>query len=261
MSAVAISPNEAHEITEGFWARVGRHLKNWGAAAVSAAKKVGGWIKSAARWLWSKAGSAATWLWNTTPVQWVIGKTTALAATPVGKVALGTAGAVGAVILAPKVLIGAGLVVAGGLAYIAWRGHRAVKKYGQEKLDRYYERVDEAMDELNGIEFDAPPTAAETIKDRMMFLDRQMTLVAKQSNKGAYSELIGRLWLCEVRANKHSKLKANASVSVIYRELRRDCESRYPDFEWVWDRMYRAVKSEDKRLKDLERLHQDQAAV
>lgn len=251
------------------WKRVGQALGNWGKKVATPIKKVGRWI-----------GSAATWVWNLSAVQWVATKSWAVVRGPVGKGLAVIGGIIGAVIFAPKAVAVLLLIV---LAFVVLTAvfvyliYRHVKKIdspeGWERFtdtvadvvsDRWEEAKEEVRQEVSedssAVEYNGTPEPDETINARMAFLDQELTKASERKDDGAVSELTGRLYLLEVRWGKHQHLKANATVSAIHRECRKENEERFgtqmSDFTWDWQRMFQSIRSEDKRLKDISKMQE-----
>jgi hypothetical protein len=242
--------------TQGFWAGMKNRLSNWGRKIKGVAYRAGSYIKR-----------AASWLWNTKATQWVVAKAGvvankawALARGPVGWV---TAPIV-AVIFAPKavaVMLFLVLLATAAVGLTVWQIWRHVKKVStpeqveeiKEELTLMREAIAEDVRNHNGgklVEDDLDPT--ETPLDRYNELDQRMTEAINAADSNLVSEYLGRLHLLLVRMGNDGKIKKDATVSVIYRDCRKQAETRsgLTNVQWNWSRMSNAVKSEDKRLKD-----------
>jgi len=254
---VSVEPALMPVRKQGFWARIGQGLKNWGRKLKSAVKKVGGFFARAFRAVKDKIVAAAKWVWRTPPVQWVVTKVTTVAKwvwhTPVGKWA---AAGVGAFFFAPNVI---GIVAVAGIAALViapillWRSMTPEER---QQIIIHASPVDETV-------FDEEPTADETINERYTYLDGLLTRASDDADSGAYSELTARMFVLDVRGGLNTKLKKTATASDIHRECRRNAEkqlvSNIPGFRWDWNRMWAATQSEDARLKQVAKLKAEQA--
>lgn len=233
------------EPSETFWARVGQRLRSWGQKIKNVAVRFGNWIKRGAQWLW-----------NTKAIQWVVDKTK-LVATKTWSVLRGPVGwvlaPIAAIIFAPKavavMLLLVGLAI-GLLVFMTWRLTKLVKERTGEEI----------VDILGGplaVEYNSPVEEDETAESRFTFLDAQQRLASDAGDDGAFSELLGRLYLIRIRESqeKESKLARNSSPSKIYRECKEQVQRRFPgETQWDFGRMYNAIRNEDKRYKDREEL-------
>jgi hypothetical protein len=253
MATATAMPN-----TQTFWARLGERLSNWGGKIKGFAFRVGSYITRAARWLYHT--KAAQWV--VTKASFVAGKVWHVAKGPVGWIAAPIA----AIIFAPKavaVMLFLVLVLIAVLAYLVYRLTREMKNASPEDFEEIKEGVadigeairdgfaDIQMESADGvIVVDDMIDPDETLDDRYDTLDKGLGMAIATADGDLMSEYTGRSYLVLVRRGADSKLKKDASVSAIHRACRKKAEGEHPTVEWNWNRMYQAVRAEDKRLKD-----------
>jgi hypothetical protein len=243
--------------TQGFWAGMGTRLSNWGSKIKGFAFRVGSYIKR-----------AASWLWHTAPVKWVASKVTWLA----GRFWFYAKGPVGwvtapilAIIFAPKavaVMLFLVLILIAILAYLVYRLTRELKENTtpeefSEIKDELNDLKDSVRSTWNDLTTEVPDEELdpnETLAERYKELDGQLGLAIGDEDENLVSELTGRLHLVLVRSGKGSKLKKDSTISVIHRDARKQAEANQPNFRWNFNRMYQAVRSEDRRVKDIAEL-------
>jgi hypothetical protein len=241
--------------TQGFWAGMKNRLASWGSKIKGFVYRTGSYIKR-----------AASWLWNTKAAQWVVAKA-GFVAGKVWHVAKGPVGWVTApilaIIFAPKavaVMLFLVLLATAAVGLTVWQIWRHIKKVSTpEQIEEIKDEltllregiVDEARYNANGgklVEDELDP--AETIETRYAVLDVRMSEAIETADGPLLSELLGRIHLLLARSGKGGKIKKDATVSVIYRDCRKNAEHKFQNIQWNWSRMSNAVKSEDKRLKD-----------
>ena len=247
------------------WTRVGSRLNNWGQKITTVAKKAGGYVVRAAKWV---AGTKAV-QWTVSKSKFILGRAWHYAKGPIGWVAAPIA----AVIFAPKavaVMLVLVMIALAVIGFIAWKSYKHLRTIStEEELREMVEEITAAVAEgrdANGtlLTYTEEPTATETVAERLVFLDAQNKDAAAASDANRFSETTARMWLLEVRSGKtgkSTKLKKDDSVAEIYRECKRRSLKQNAEFEWNLTLMYRATSDENKRLKAIEKLKAQQAKL
>lgn len=226
----------------GFWGWVGDTLKAAGRKIVEAAKWVADKVVSAAKWVWNS--SPVQWLWNTKAVQWVAG----VFKTPVGWLI----GTVIAMVAAPKVLalVLFGIVLAALLVWVA--GWKIWKDKGKPDLT-----TDVGLAEFLDVDFgekDSPVTAEETFDERIAFVREMIDKAKAIGDDATVMAYTARLNVLNVRSGRGGKLPSNTRVDAIVSQTKATCLHHDKDRKWDWGLMKKAAFSENRRIKEVERL-------
>lgn len=241
--------------------RISMHLRNWGAKIKTGLAKIGSWFVNGAKWLIS-----------TRPIKWVVAK---------AKFVAGWVGFRGAVawhyVKRPLLWIGlpalafwtmpttATVLLAVGVLALASSTYFAYRSYKHLRTISTKEELIELVDRVT--EYDPAPTAhgnelifeedvlpGETPENRLVFLDQQLNMAQQNADANMYSEIVARMNLLNVRRDKVDGMRKNANLTTIHQAFRKEMERDYPTFDWNWDLMYRGTLSENRRLKELEKL-------
>lgn len=252
MTTVAIVP------AVPLWTRVRTHLNNWGTKVVGFFKKVGDWFVKGAKWLI-----------NTPPVRWTVTKTKFVAgwlgfraavawhyvSRPLLWIGLPTF-AIWAMPTTTMVLLGLVVLALAGITFFTYRGYRHITTISShEELVALVDRViEEPVVGSTELSFDDDVLPGETVQNRLVFLDQQLSLAQQAEDSDKYSEIVARMNLINVRQGEVKGIRSNESLTKIHQACRKQCETDYPTFAWNWDLMYRGTLSEGRRLKEQQKL-------
>jgi len=254
---VAVRPASSIPTAEGFWARVGTRLSNWGQKIKAGLKRVGNWFVRALQWSRDKIVSGAKWVWNLAPVRWTVAQARSFGGWlrhgvwrgPVPWVLGG--GVVGAV-MPPLFMIGAMTAVTAALVILFWRARRPVAlaspaTEGRLSIPTQGESYESTLD--------IDLSSDETIESRYEYLESLQNTASAEEDVDLFSDLTGRLFLLQVRSGNGGKVTKNASVPDIYRACKASALRTEPNEEmWSLSAMRQGVEREAQRLKDVAQL-------
>jgi hypothetical protein len=136
--------------------------------------------------------------------------------------------------------------------YLAWRHLRTIASY--DELQELMLGSTAAAENGDELFFEEPVHPGETVQNRVIYLDEQLTKADQTKDTDRYSEAAARLNLISVRQGEVKGVRSNESLTKIHNAFRAEMEKNYPTFPWNLDRMYRGTLAEGRRLKELLRL-------